>query len=284
MRVLSGERFGRLTSAACLAAVVLAIGCGDDGGDGEKVVSGKREILLASEPPRMFAERLAKLLATTAHKRDCLEIEQLNTRSSVPFGCPAPASLRRSMRRFEIVGADSYGSGAVVDYRSGELRDGAAILLVTARDRQWGVTRIGMLTEPSTGTSDAETRAGYVDAVERLLAAVRDRDCEAFEEVMFVDPGTKDVCGTVFVSTEPLARRLRDDPDAKPRYVGGNGTYGFVELETRKPEPENVTISVLRNPAREQAAYVVLDVAPSPSTASQRQIRREFERALGGDA
>ncbi len=195
------------------------------------------------------------------------------------FPCPASKDLRKSMGRFEAVGVKEYGTGAVVDYKSGAVKKGAAIVLFVSADRGWGISQFGVLTKPSTETSDEESRDGYAEAVEEFLTAVRERDCESYVAVTFNGDDSKEfVCEETFPGTKGLAKRLKADPGAEPRYEGGNESYGFYSLETRKPKPENITISIAKANAKGPRPYVVLDVTPAPTSAQQAQARKAFKK------
>lgn len=285
--MLGGIGRRRLLTPLCAAALLgggLLGGCGGDDDESAAEGKGAREgkdiaaYSAAAEPPTVFIQRVARLLETAAAKKDCAEIEDVNRHSLTRFACPAAKPLRESMAEFEVVGAEEYGTGAVVDYESGGVADGATIVLFVAPDRKWGISRFGVVTPSSTETSDDEHRDGYTEAVEEYLAAVRARDCEAFEETVFVPAGsTTDVCKTVFLTTAELGQRLKDYPSAKLKYEGGNATYGFFSIETRSPTVQNVTISVLAT-GDSSKPYAVLDAAPSPSAESQELIRRQFEQ------
>lgn len=261
--------------AACVCAGVLVVSgmaaCGGD--EGSKANEGL-ELSAANEPPRVFAERLAKLLATTTAKRDCRALDELNGRSLTAFPCPAGEPLKKSMKRFAVVGVKEYGTGAIVDYTSGEAKTGAAIVLFVAPDRNWAVSQFGVITEPSTDTGDEKSRAGFRKAVYDYLAAVRERDCKAFAAVTFTGiEDTKEVCTKAFPRTRDLAKRLKANPSTTPRYQGGNARYGFYGLETPKPFPENTTISIIESTPQSPRPYVVLDAAPSPTADQQAEVK-----------
>jgi len=272
-----GGTRGRLVASVCAAAALGGIaGCGDSD---EESTAGNAATTFsrASEPPKTFIERMAKLLETTTAAKDCAQLEEINQRSPSRFSCPPAKALRKSMASFEVVGVEEYGTGAVVDYKSGKLDDGAAILLFVSPDRNWGIGRFGVVTKPSTETSDEDSREGYDEAVDRYLTAVRERNCKAFEKVAFTGGvKRKDVCKVSLAATKPLAKRLKANPSAAPSYAGGNATYGFYNLETRKPEAENSTISVVKSTDDEGASYVVLDVLPSPTAADQKLIQEQL--------
>jgi hypothetical protein len=182
------------------------------------------------------------------------------------------------MKRFAVVGAKEYGTGAVIDYKSGSVKDGAAITLFVAADRNWGVGRFGIITKPSTETTDAKSRAGYRKAVDEYLAAVRKRDCDAYVSLTFNGNDQKDVvCKETFPATADLAKRLKANSDAVLTYEGGNKSFGFYSLETAKPTPSNLTISVAKATSKAPKPYIVLDVTPSPTGAQQKKAAEAFE-------
>jgi hypothetical protein len=260
-------------------AAAVAVGCG--GGDDESTAKDEPvEVSAAGEPAKTFISRLAKLIETSTSAKDCAELEQINSRSATRFPCPAPQDLRKSMRRFEVVGAEEYGTGAVVDYKSGQIKDGAAIVLFVAPDRNWGVGRFGVVSEPSTETSDEDSREGYAKAVDKYLTAVRERDCDAYFDIKFNGDDKKDVvCKQSFLDTQNLGALLKSNPGVEPRYAGGNESYGFYSLETSKPILSNVTISVAKASEKSSVPYVVLDVTPAPTTALQKRAQKAFEKS-----
>lgn len=256
------------------ALVALAIGgCGDD----EDTAAEEPPVAIADEPAQTFVERVAKLLETTTTKQGCAQIDGINGRSIARFACPADPALRKSMARFEVVGAAEYGTGAVVDYTSGKVKDGAAVLVFVNPDGKWGISRFGVVTKPSTKTSDKASRAGYEKAVDDYLAAVRERDCKAFKAVAFIESDKRQFCkdDAGMDATKGLAKALKANPSAEPEYQGGNSTYGFFTLELQKPKPQNATISVVGSPEDPNEPYTVLDVVPGPTAAQQRRLGQQ---------
>lgn len=270
---------GGLPSAlwtALLTAGVIA-GCG--GGD-EKSAQDAMEYSKAAEPPKVFAERMARLIATTTATKDCAQIEQINDRSASDFPCPAPKDKRKSMSSFKVVGAREYGTGAIVDYKSGAAKDGAAIVLSVTPDRNWGVNRFGVITKPSVNTSDKKNRAGYDRTIAEYLAAIRKRNCTALTRVAFAgDAARKEtICADLFAASNGLAKRLKANPSAHPKYEGGNGAYGFYTVETTKPVSENMTISIAKSGTGAQSGFLVLNVTSSPTAAMQRQVLEQYRK------
>jgi hypothetical protein len=275
----------RRAAAALAGLLAAAAGCGMagcGGGDDESDAQQRPTIAIASEPPDSFIQRTAKLLETASRKRDCQPLEAVNSRSITRFDCPAPAKMRRSMGKFEIVGTGVYGTGAVIDYRSGAAKDGASVVLTVGPDRNWAIGRFGVGTDPSARTDDGDSRAGFEDAVDSYLGAVREQDCAAFFAVtVTVESDQKKACKSQLPATKPLQQRLKDDPAAKPSYEGGNAKYGFFTIETRKPDPTASTISVIRvEEDGEEDTYLVMDVAPAPTAAERRAIEREAKKRL----
>lgn len=279
--MLGGMR-GRLVAALGLVATMAAVsvGCGDDDSTAEEEPT---PVAAASEPARVFVERMAKLIATTTKPDDCDELTAIASRSVTRFQCPVSKPFRKSMSRFEIVGAKEYGTGAVVDYKSGQVKDGAAITLFVGEDRNWGVGRFGVVSKPSTKTSDAGNREGYARAVERYLTAVRTRDCDAYFDVTFnAEDAKAKVCKNVFPATQNLAKRLQLNPEAKQQYEGGNESYGFFSLETAKPKPQSVTISIVKTAASGPKSFVILDATPGPTAADLAKAQKAFENEQSG--
>lgn len=207
---------------------------------------------------------LAKVMKEARARKDCKTVESLNRRSAIRVACPAPPQVRKSMARFELVEAASYGTGAVVDYTSGEAKGGAAIVLFVAPDRRWAISRFGLVTKPTVGSSDEESRAGFDDTVEDYLRAVRERDCKAFDQnALTASPERKVVCQSEFKQTKGLADSLAANPAADPEYLGGNETFGFYRLGLTKPKRQDLTISVMKTPEGSLHPFVVLNAIPS---------------------
>ena len=264
----------------CVGAMAAAVAVGCGGSDDESTAKDEPvDVSAASEPVEPFITRMAKLVETSSAKKDCVELDTINARSLTRFPCPAPKELRSSMGRFELVGAKEYGTGAVVDYKSGKIKDGAAILLFVSADRNWAIGRFGIISKPSTETSDEGSREGYEKAVDEFLTSIRERDCDSYVAVTFNGDDKKDVvCRETFPGTKNLAKLLKDNPNVDPRYEGGNAAYGFYSIEFPKPKPVNFTISIAKATAKGPRPYVVLDITPSPTAAQQKQAQKAFEK------
>ncbi len=264
---------GRLALALTMVALLAATaGCGD--GE-DSTAKDEARLSAASEPSNVFIKRLAKLLETTTKKEQCAQLEEINQRSYTRFSCPPSPELARSMGSFRVVGAEEYGTGAVVDYKSGKVKDGATIVLFVAPNRGWGIGRFGVLTKPSTKTSDKANREGYAETVDSYVAAIRDGDCKTLRRVAFNgDYKGKDLCKQILTRYQAFTDQVRRHPKAKPKYEGGNDTYGFFSVETEKPD-ENTTISVVKSGGKQK--FVILDAAPSPTSLQQQGVQEQLE-------
>jgi hypothetical protein len=74
-----------LCTAALLAIAVIA-GCSGD--DEQSTANEGPRYSAATEEAGVFIQRMAKLLETTADKKDCAQLEEINGRSVTRFTCP----------------------------------------------------------------------------------------------------------------------------------------------------------------------------------------------------
>lgn len=261
MRSTNGIRLSAILAALALAGVLVA-GCGGDDGDGQSPAAAQTP---AERSPESFARQVGRLLAETKGKKDCGALEAINKRSIYEFTCPPVAEVRKSMARFEVLDTGAYGTAAVVDYKSGKARDGASMVLMRHPGGQWMVTRFGLLTESSVGSSDEESRPGFDKVVRRYLRAVEARDCKAYADFAVTssaEPQT--ICRLEFPLTQKLATALKESGNPRPRYLGGNDSFGFYGLETDRPKPRYFTISVIKTVPGSLQPFLVLDVADGP--------------------
>jgi hypothetical protein len=85
-----------------------------------------------------------------------------------------------------------------------------------------------------------------------------------FYKVTFT-PGLdqKQACATTLGQYAPLARQLKDHTDAKPRRLGGNGTFTFYGLRTGG---RYRTVVVLKTAPSEAQPYLVMRAFSGPSS------------------
>ncbi len=252
------------STALLLAAFVCltTFGCGDEPSQGEQP-----EATFVEGTPEQVATEVAATLASATKKPDCTVIDRVNERSAYDFACPASPELRKSMGDFKVVGVERHGSAAIVDYRSGAAPDGASMILnVKHPERRWAVSRFGVLNDVRRRDGDRRTRAGYDRAVNAYIGAIRKGDCETFTRyAASLDDPNPGPCRDDFESTRPFRRLLKDNPGARPRYMGGNDLFGFYALDMDKPLPNPVTITTIRLAGRGRP-YRVLSAVPGAVT------------------
>ncbi len=264
MRLVRARSLSPLSVVAviCLA---LVSGCGGDGdANGSEEVSARRAVV--ERQAAAFATRLANLIATSERKQDCDLLQEISSRSRTTFPCPAERDFRRSMARFEVTGTAAYGTGAVIEYKSGTVKDNASILLYVDPRGEWAVSRFGLLNEPAVGTSDDANEEGFKKAIDGYLNALNKRDCAAYNDFAYTgSTDEKKVCKTQFPATRTLSTLMSQDGRIDLRYLGGDRIYGFYALELDKPAPRRFTVSLTKTPGGSVEPFVVLDVAEGPA-------------------
>ena len=242
----------RVLLAAALATCVAASGCGDDETSaGESGTPGD----------------LARGLARAVQEADCPRLRRINRESGVRVPCPKSAAQSRWMDGFEIVGAEAWGTGAVVDYKARSARDGASMVMFLNTRGKWGLSQVGLVNAPSVGTDDEPSRTGFDQAVGRYLLAIRKRDCDIFfRYAVTFSPDTKAACRREFQAARVLTRSLGRNLGTKPAYLGGNARFGFYGLTLAKPK-RHFTISVVKADPRAAVPYLVLGIARSAEPA-----------------
>jgi hypothetical protein len=231
------------------------VGCGD--GDGDTTATAQ-----AGPPPKgspaAVAQKLLSVVESAKTNADCKPVRPIIVRSAQKIVCP-PLPQLGVVTDFQIVGGAAYGTGAVVDYKTAKRPEGASMTMFRAPDGKWGVSRFGLLYEPSVGTSDESNREDYEKVVSAYLNAVRDRDCDAFIENAVTNPKARvPTCRGEFMRTMWLAKALRANPGATPRYLGGNEVFGFYGLQLDQPKPLNVTIDMVKTTKGAAVPFIVM--------------------------
>jgi hypothetical protein len=247
-----------MTVAICL----MAVSCGgDDDADADRGSGETPAAARLPEPrqtPAAFAREFADLVAESVTKRECKQLNAINLRSVYRFPCPAPENVRSDLAFLELRDAASYGTGAVVDYKSQESPRGATMLLFLGPDRQWGISHYGLVTDAPAESSDEESRDGYAEAIAGYLKAVRERDCKGYTQwAAILAEDVKAACKGELERSKLLTKLLRGDPSSKPQYLGGSASYGFYRLEIRKPRRAYMTFTVFTTPKGSLRPYLV---------------------------
>jgi hypothetical protein len=163
------------------------------------------------------------------------------------------ADTRRRKGGLQVRGARGYGTGAVIDYVSGESPGGGSAIFALWRDRRFDLV-IDEPLGPQIGTRPTP-RARYL--FERTLRsgirALRVRDCRAYFAVFTVftaDRGRE--CSTAFAGA--LAGELRANPSVRITRLGGTRSIQLFGVFT---EPGHYrTMVVTRLPAARWAYQI----------------------------
>jgi len=236
-------------------------GCGDgdadaDSGGGPTAVAER--LPDAKQTPTEFARELADLVAETFSPKDCKRLNAINARSLYRFPCPAPDNVRSELGFLKVRDAASFGTGAVVDYRTDQAPQGASMVLFLGPDREWGLGQFGLIIFESAESSDDDNREGYAEAMDGYLEAVRKQDCKGYTRyAAILADDVKAACKRELAGARRLTGLLNRNPESRPQYLGGSGTYGFYRLELEKPTPTYLTFSVIETPKGSLRPYLV---------------------------
>lgn len=266
--IFTGRRLVPLL-AMTVAICPLAVGCGDESnGDPRAETPAAARAPDAKQSPEAFARDLAELVANTTRRKDCKPLDAINARSFYRFPCPSLDSVRTEMTFLKVLNGATYGTGAVLEYKSGETPPGGGtMVLFLAPNREWGLSRFNLITESSADSSDEDSRAGYERTATGYLRAIRERDCKGYTDYAAIQSRTPAAaCKRELPATEPIARILRANPDSKPQYLGGSKDFGFFSLELEEPKPAYYTMGVFKTPDGSLRPFLVqfLTFAPPP--------------------
>lgn len=244
-----------------VAIGLTVVACGDDGdagaqGGGETPAAAR--LPEAKQSPAAFAREFADLVAETAVKEDCKALNAINARSVYRFPCPSPEDVRSELAFLKVRDAASYGTGALVDYRSEVSPRGATMVLFLGPDRQWGISHYGLVIEAPAESSDEPSRAGYAEAIASYLKAVREQDCKGYTQwAAILADDVKAACKGELERARPLTRVLNRNSRSKPEYLGGSETYGFYRLELDEPSPLYMHFTIFKTPKGSLRPYLV---------------------------
>jgi hypothetical protein len=167
--------------------------------------------------------------------RNCREINALSLLTTASPG--DSAELCRSLQAvagLKVLGAAAYGDQAgVIDFAAGD----HVLSMVVLRDSD-GLFHVAFVS-PFNGQTTINTplASGFHRAAQGAVAAIRDRNCNAFMAVANrrLGPGTLPPPQACDAVTAPggLSELLKGSPKAKPISLGGNGFYAFYAVPTR---------------------------------------------------
>ena len=189
-------------------------------------------------PPLGFAEPKETLdeaqerIAEAVASEDCETVNELNPLSRPTLATDERCEYLRRIDGRHVTGASEYGeAGAVIDYATGI----GTVSAVLIRDED-GLYHVAFLNpfnkSESVGTPYAKE---FDDAAKDAIRALRERDCDAYLEVVFRrfgrGAGDEDaICS--FVEENPVANLFEAQPDARVEKAGGNSAYAFYEVGT----------------------------------------------------
>ena len=259
--------FALLSIAVCLAVA----GCGgdDDGNEGGSGDARASDPASQAPEPEQDIEEFAQLLETAVTSPGC---EGLTTKVNKPkeggieIACPAEvAKVGKAYAGYKTLGAESYGTGAVIDYEAAEAPNGGTWELSLGGDGTW-VIDAGKITEDETVGTELGSRRGFDRVLDRFLTAVRDGDCDSFfryAETFAEDK--QEACRDELPFYDALATALAASPDEGPFFLGGNQRYAFYGLETTKPKPAYRTVTLERTVEGAGEAYRVARTKLGPT-------------------
>ena len=215
------------------------------------------------QPPDDHVRRVARRLGAADTTAKCGAVSRLTRQSLFRFRCPLPGKAREAVAGLKVVGSATYGPAAVVDYVSQDTPDGASAVLFATRQLRWALSRFGLLNEPSTESSDTDSRDEFDEAVDGYVSAVREGRCSQYDRyaVNAAEGDREAICADEFQKTVELGEALGKNPGAEPEYLGGNERFGFYSLTFAKPQSASVIVSVAKGSTGRAA---VLNFAPGP--------------------
>ena len=216
--------------------LLLGAGCGGSDSDDAGLSAEEAKESLSIEPVR-YMRRILAARDTAETAEDCAEVAALNRRSPYKIFCTASSSVK-SPGKVRMTSAATYGPAAVIDYDARQSGQTASIILIRDPSNEWALNGFGLLAESSVGSDDEDGRPEAREALDRYLTAVRERDCAALDKYAVTSTANRaEVCKVDLPATLPFARCLQANPDATPRYVGGNSSYRFYSLAGDRPTP-----------------------------------------------
>lgn len=223
-----------------LAGALAACGGGDTPGtpgpeamttDAGRAGGGQPQPLGPPEPKESVEDAQSRIGGALV-SGDCEQINALNPGSRPEFDNPDRCAYLKRLVGFEPTGREEFGAaGAVIDYEAGARQSTA--VLVRESD---GLLDIAFFDPFSKGpTAGTEVAKQFAIAAEQTLAAIRRRDCAAYQKVVFHafgrGSGDKSVLCD-YVKKNPIANLLAAAPDAKLQRAGGNAAYAMYTLST----------------------------------------------------
>jgi hypothetical protein len=181
-----------------------------------------------------FAERLERALTRTG----CPGLATLNKYGQIRLPCPSRSNrrIKAAFRGFKVRGTRTYGTGAVIDFTSGEAPRGGSYVLLLSAQRRWSIV-FAPITNRRTTRDALGSSAGHQNAANGFTTAVRDGSCDGYFRFAVTPPGQRktQACSDAFGANglyTGLQADLRANPGVTPALLGGNRTFAFFALRT----------------------------------------------------
>ena len=217
---------GRLLAAALACAAAIG-GCGGDEDKGPEAPKPAESI-------KQFEARL-KTAVAAVQSGQCDAVEQFNAKSGLPLGCDAAA--KKLFGGFQIVGSKAYGTGAVIEFKGVQVKQGVGVYTAAiGDDGKYQLTGPRAPVIPASSLAEEPKDAEKMDdAAEEMVAAIRANDCDRFVAGVITPDGLAKQQACEQELTElyaPLREQLNQHKDAKPERLEGNDRFMFYALRT----------------------------------------------------
>jgi hypothetical protein len=226
-----GARTTVLLGALCTLVLLTAVGCGGGGDSGNAPQ--------ASETIDQFAQRF-KQASDAAVAGRCDVVRDFNRKAAITIFCGKQA--KGLYDHFRVTGAESFGSGGIVDYTDAEAPKGATA--VAALDDK-GVYRLVsslILSRPVPGGprfsarqagTEPDDEAARDKIANRFIDAIRSKDCDTYFKLGLTPTQNKKTeCRIEFDPKTKVQPQIAADPDAEPDPLGGTEAFGFYGLSS----------------------------------------------------
>lgn len=234
--------------ARCLAVGILAVttlgACSSD-------PLPRREVRIDPRPPNREVPLSATVrgLREAVAGRSCREVAALVHSSAQPLDDRACREQRRRLGAFRGPRAASYGSGAVIDFRTADGQHRTAVLALDA-NRRYRLLFVLNLPRATVGTRPSPR---FDRAARATTQALFLSDCTRFTGLVHREVGIGTASPEEVCERLPLlgvAEALRGHPRTRARPLGGNRYLAFYGLRTSAHQHH--TMVMARQPLADQ--------------------------------
>jgi hypothetical protein len=228
---MSRNRIASIAIAVVALAIVgvVALTKGGGGGRHRPHRAGKPIAPANTGPePRESLMQFERRLAAAIASPSCQGYRALNR-----YFPPSCAEVKRRLGGVSLLGAERYGTGAVIDATAPVQPAGITFVLALAPDRRWKVLNV-YGTKARTAEKRALDQIPFDTAADSWLRAVRTRNCDdyvRYAEISVEGSVPKQrICDIDFGDPAVAPAALRTDATAEPQLLGGNDHFQFYAL------------------------------------------------------